>query len=292
MISSSNPGDFDRLLDADGHNDLADFSGFVSAVSIDLRNPSESVFTNDTTTAIGGTFRAIAELVGIENIDGTHHNDLIIGEGSSSGLDGLLGSDTIIGGFGDDTYRISVSNAGDFDRLLDSAGEDDFADLSEFASAVRVDMTNPSVAVRTNDTATATGGTFRDMAEMVGIENFRGTAFNDHITGEGSGNEIEAGAGNDTIIGGGGNDGLLGQAGSDIFIFADGHGRDVIRDFDALDANEKIDLSGIAAITSFADLPGHRLSRDGADAVIDTGTGEIRLTGVNIDHLDESDFIF
>ena len=294
MISSSNPGDFDRLLDADGHNDLGDFSGFNAAVSIDLRIPSVSVFTNDTDTAIGGTFRAIGELVGIENIKGTDFNDLIIGEGSASGLDGGLGSDTIIGGFGDDSYRLSVSDPGTVDRFLDGAGED-FVDFSGFDRAVFVDLTQPSTAARTNDTADASGsGTMRVIAEVVGIEKIAGTKYHDHLIGEGSSNVIDGGAGDDTLEGGGGHDRIDGGEGSDIFVFRDNFDRDTLSDFDALDDDEKIDFSDLSSITDFADLVANHMTQTGGHVTINAGGGHIvtlRNTDIN-DLMDGNDFIF
>lgn len=72
-----------------------------------------------------------------------------------------------------------------------------------------------------------------------------------------------------------------------------GAGHDVIADFDALNNFEKIDLSGVNAISDFADLVQSHLSDDTAgNAVISVGVHQITLSGVNMNDLDANDFIF
>ena len=125
--------------------------------------------------------------------------------------------------------------------------------------------------------------------------------------GGGGNDSIEAGGGDDVISGGGGfdlinsgagNDQIFGDFNADTFVFADGDGIDTIGDFDAFNGLERIDLSGVSAITSLADLNLGSASLgaatfDGSDVVIDTGgSNSIRLVGVNISDLDASDFIF
>ncbi|MEZ5714935.1 MAG: calcium-binding protein, partial [Paracoccaceae bacterium] len=69
-------------------------------------------------------------------------------------------------------------------------------------------------------------------------------------------------------------------------------------DFEATNNAEKIDLSGISAITSLADLnlgsaTLGAATQVGADVVIDTGGGNsITLTGVSLGDLDANDFVF
>ncbi|MAU95182.1 MAG: hypothetical protein CMP81_04715, partial [Fulvimarina sp.] len=55
---------------------------------------------------------------------------------------------------------------------------------------------------------------------------------------------------------------------------------------------EKIDLSAVTAITSFADLAANHLTQVGGNAVITDGFNTITLNGVNIADLDAGDFIF
>ena len=111
---------------------------------------------------------------------------------------------------------------------------------------------------------------------------------------------MSGGVGNDTLFGGDGSDTLEGGAGDDlligggnwdIFVFQDNHGNDTIGDFDALDSREKINLSGITALSGGFD--GLNITAQEGGALINTGSGNsIFLTGVNIGDLDHSDFIF
>ena len=69
-------------------------------------------------------------------------------------------------------------------------------------------------------------------------------------------------------------------------------------DFDAFNALEKIDLSGVSSITGLGDLnlgddTLGAATQDGSDVLIDTGGGNsIRLTNVTLSDLDAGDFIF
>ncbi|WP_373777492.1 calcium-binding protein [Glaesserella sp.] len=54
---------------------------------------------------------------------------------------------------------------------------------------------------------------------------------NDIVIGDSENNVINAGRGNDTLIGGLGNDTLNGSYGSDTYLFAKGHGQDVINEY-------------------------------------------------------------
>jgi len=102
------------------------------------------------------------------------------------------------------------------------------------------------------------------------------------------------------LDGGAGNDRLTGGGGSDNFIFRDGDGENRIVDFNALNDNEKIDLSGVTTITSFADLAANHMTQQGADVVISdlnpgtTAAGPLTITlaGVDIADLDANDFLF
>jgi Ca2+-binding RTX toxin-like protein len=85
-----------------------------------------------------------------------------------------------------------------------------------------------------NSRGDAQGDTF------AGIERFLLTDFADRFVGNGEGEMISGGIGNDTLLGGGGNDALWGEAGddrltggtgNDSFSFTAGSGRDVITDF-------------------------------------------------------------
>jgi Ca2+-binding RTX toxin-like protein len=111
----------------------------------------------------------------------------------------------------------------------------------------------------------------------------------------GSGDDtITAGSGKDQLNGGGGDDFLTGGGASDLFVFSPAFGHDVIKDFVANGRDhDKIDLSAITDIKSWADLSAHHLSNVDGNATIETVDSDtIVLTGVKVKNLDASDFIF
>lgn len=115
----------------------------------------------------------------------------------------------------------------------------------------------------------------------------------DVLTGTDGPDEIRGGAGDDLIQGGAGDDVLFGGTGSDIFVFTDNAGANEIRGFNATNEAEKIDLSGVSAIVSFADLLANHLDELDDDVVIDDRRDtSIILRGVRTADLDETDFIF
>ena len=81
-----------------------------------------------------------------------------------------------------------------------------------------------------------------------------------------------------------------GDVGNDTFVIATGDGSDTITDF--TDGEDVIDLSAISDISGFEDLV---ITTQGTDAVIDMtdhGGGQITLSNVDVNDLDETDFIF
>jgi Laminin B (Domain IV)/RTX calcium-binding nonapeptide repeat (4 copies) len=138
------------------------------------------------------------------------------------------------------------------------------------------------------------GGGGRDALRGArGNDTLKGNAGADRMFGGGGGDRLFGGAGKDVLSGDAGDDFMSGGGGSDIFVFWDGFGADVIKGFDALDDAEKIELSGVTSINSFADLNAGRMSQVGADVVIDDLAGNtITLLNVTLGDLDAVDFIF
>ncbi|MFM9936857.1 MAG: calcium-binding protein [Novosphingobium sp.] len=122
-------------------------------------------------------------------------------------LSGAAGTDRFFGGEGADTLAGGDGN----DVLEGGAGADhlnggrgiDTASYARAASAVTVSLGGWPGA------GDAAGDTFD------GIENLRGTAFADSLTGNSTNNRIFGGAGDDSLAGGGGSDWLVGGAGAD-----------------------------------------------------------------------------
>lgn len=133
-----------------------------------------------------------------DTINGTAFADNLAGLAGDDTLNGLAGNDILMGGSGADTL-----NGGDGDDLLvGGIGNDalngglgwDVADYSGAVAGVTVNLA----------TGTATGGDGNDT--LTGIEEIRGSTFNDVLTGDGNANILRGNGGIDTLNGGGGAD--------------------------------------------------------------------------------------
>jgi Ca2+-binding RTX toxin-like protein len=219
----------------------------------------------------------------------------LTGGGGIDILDGLAGNDSLYGGNGNDTL---IGGAG-ADKLYGGAGIDT-ADYSASASQVAVYLT----------TGTASGGTAAGDT-FSGVENVKGSAFNDLMRGDGAINvltgndgndDLRGGDGNDILLGGVGNDRLMGEAGNDkmtggdgddTFLFNTGFGRDQITDFAAGAASGDVLRIG-------PDLPAHTFedvmalaTQSGANTVFhfDANT-TLTLVNVSMGSLVATDFLF
>jgi Ca2+-binding RTX toxin-like protein len=163
----SGAGDDD--LDGVSGVDTVDYSAATAAVVVDL--------TAGTATG-GGGFDTLANF---DNLVGSAFNDT---------LTGSAGANDIIGGLGDDAIDCVDSNA------------DDFADFSDSAAAVTVDL----------DAGTATGDGTDTIDNCTSVQ---GSDLGDTISGDDGANQLLGGAGNDSLAGMGGGDTLEGESGSD-----------------------------------------------------------------------------
>ncbi|KMW57776.1 Alkaline phosphatase [Candidatus Rhodobacter oscarellae] len=235
--------------------------------------------------------------LGLDTLNGGEGNDHLFGEEDSDLLDGWSGNDALFGGQGWDTLY-----GGDGNDLLNGDADDDLL-----------------FGGNGNDTlAGGHGNDFmhgEDDADLLvgwlGSDTLEGGNGNDTLNGEEDNDTVSGGAGDDLLIGGtgddllvgwldddtldggAGNDVMNGEQGNDVFMFFDGHGDDIILGFEANNDLEDINLAGISAITDLNDLVSNHMSQQGADVVIDTGSGSITLAGVQMgDLLDGNDFIF
>ncbi len=193
--------------------------------------------------------------LGIENLRGSHFDDLLVGNHSDNLIEGLSGNDflyaadgndTLIGGEGNDF----LEGAGGADILNGGAGTD-WATYEHSGGGVTALMTSINGFVNTGE---AQGDTY------FSIENLRGSIFDDFLVGDINANVIEGLAGNDFIAGAGGADTLTGGTGSDTFIFGQlSENGDTITDFDVA-----ADLIAVLTPTSTPNVggfvPGHAVS--------------------------------
>ncbi len=192
--------------------------------------------------------------------------DLLIGGPGADFLAGGAGNDTLLGAGGDDTLT-----GGSGDDLLDGQVGADTADYGDSTTGVAVSLALSG--------AQATGF---GSDTLISIENLRGSAFADVLTGDelnnillglagddrlfgaGGADQLAGGAGRDTLVGGAGDDALFGQEGADAL--NGGLGAD--RLFGGTDADSLIGEDG-------ADL----LNGEAGDDTLDGGIGDDVLSG-------------
>ncbi|WP_342722668.1 calcium-binding protein [Bradyrhizobium sp. B097] len=208
----------------------------------------------DRATIAGATSPFFAGTPGDDVITGSAISENLYGEAGNDIIDGKAGSDLQYGGLGNDVLIVSESAPGDKDDLNGGAGIDT-ADFSVFGAAVLIDLVNFQKEAQTTDTANLTTGTLRTIAQIEGVENVLGTAFDDQISGDAGANLLIGGAGSDTLDGRSGDDVIEGGDGADTLSGGMGDDR----------------LSGGAG----ADVLNGGLGRD----VLDGGSGDDVLSG-------------
>ena len=224
----------------------------------------------------------------VENLTGSAHNDVLVGNGGANRLEGGTGDDTLWGSHGDDTLIGGAEN----DLLIGGGGSDDVqgGDGSDTASYA---FSAWAVGARLDGGANWMGAVGDSFSS---IENLTGSAYDDILVGNGGANRLEGGTGDDTLWAGGGTDTLTGGAGSDTFVFYDGNGGNVITDFEATNNAEKVDLSWLTAITDWADLinPSNpHMTQAGLNVSVDDFAGTtITIQNVLLADLNAADFIF
>lgn len=191
------------------------------------------------------------------------------------GIQGTAGSDVIYDISGDDVF-----NTGNGDDLIVSVGGN---------NAVAAGKGNDVVLTGTGDDVIKASGGNDYIMTMGGA---------DAIKGGGGRDTIEAGAGDDLVLGGGGADRIDGGAdddvlnggrGRDTFVFDLGSGADLIEDFEA--GRDTMEISTLMGAANFADIQGAS-AQSGSDLVITLGADEITLSGLTINDLGASDFLF
>jgi uncharacterized delta-60 repeat protein len=225
----------DRLSGGDG-NDILDggtgsdeIAGGNGTDTVDYSTRSRTVYVSLDNVANDGA-PDVAENDNVhsdvENIIGGAGNDILRGSSAANVLTGNAGNDQLFGGGGNDTLRGGSGNDtlkgedGD-DKLDGGTGADDLSgglgvDLLDYSS-----RTN-SVFVTLDNAANDGEAGEKDNARD-DIENVRGGAGSDILTGSFRANTFWGGGGNDTLRGGGGNDSLFGEAGKNKLYGDDGN---------------------------------------------------------------------
>lgn len=218
---------------------------------------------------------------GDDRVLGAAGNDSLYGELGADLLKGGGGADWLFGGAGDDMLK---GNGGNdtldggigADRLKGGGGNDHLFGGEGF------DVLSGGGG---NDLLVAGTGPGRLLGNG-GNDTLRGDAEADVLKGGGGADRLLGFDGDDRLDGGKGRDSFTGGDGADVFIFENGHGRDVIRDFTP--ETDQLDFSGIRGL-DYEDL---EIARRGADTLIETGAGQIRLEDLRPGELSVDDFIF
>ncbi len=255
-----------------GGVDTIDLGSSSSHQRIDLAAEAISDFNGK----IGNL--AIARGTDIENAVTGGGNDTVTGNGLRNTIEtgdgddrayGMGGFDILDLGAGDD-YGDGGSGQ---DTLLGGAGKDTL-----FGGGARDHLEGGDGADR--------------LVGQGGNDTLIGGIGRDRLFGSAGNDTILAGSANDLINGGSGNDTMTGGNGNDTFVFKNGFGNDVITDFDWAKSNERLDLSGVTAITSYADLTANHMAQSGNDVVISDGGHSITLEDTLLSDLGSSDFLF
>lgn len=277
-------------LEGGAGRDVANYAGGIAVrVNLSIKGAQDTGMGRDV-------------LSGIEDLIGGSNDDALSGSGGANMLTGGMGFDTLrgfggndllLGGSGNDSLLGGLGN----DTLNGGSGSDvleggDGIDTAVFDGATRA-VVNLNIA-----TAQATG---HGSDRLVSIENLRGGAAGDALTGNAIANRLDGaggndvlrgrggadsligGAGNDTLEGGMGNDVLTGGAGADVFVFAKAQQSDRIVDFAV--GVDRISIAGF----DYGDLS---FGSVGDDATIRFDGTRIVLAGVDVANLTEADFLF
>ena len=243
-------------------------------------------------------------LTGSGILSGGDGDDVLISKMGDSVLYSYIyggrGDDTLIGGTGLDLLTGKI----DYSTDIPDPDDRDTVSYENSSAGVIVDL---RITAGPQISAGDASGDY-----LVGIDNLRGSAFNDTLRGDSKANALDGGAGNDRLIGWGGADTMTGGLGDDIFYVANagdrvhesaGGGKDLVYtsvNF-SLAAGEEIETIRVLQTTAGLELTGNEVANrifggvggdtldgggasdtllggDGADSLVG-GAGDDRLTG-------------
>jgi Ca2+-binding RTX toxin-like protein len=130
-----------------------------------------------------------------------------------------------------------------------------------------------------------TGGDGADtLFGSAGNDTLRGYGHTDYLSGDSGRDFLSGGAGADTVDGGTGTDTLYGGTGADRFVFQQGDGNDMLRDFQ--NGTDKMSLQGAGGFGALGFIA------YSSGTWVDYGNGAVFVGGVARWQLDASDFLF
>ncbi|HTE55816.1 MAG TPA: calcium-binding protein [Kofleriaceae bacterium] len=206
----------------------------TDTVSYALRtNPV--VVNIDATANDGETGEGDKVVSDVENATGGAGVDTLTGSVSNNVLDGGAAIDTISGGDGNDTIRggaaADILTGGNGDDTFDEGSASNGADTITGGAGIDLVSYGARIAAVVVVMDATTGSGEASEGDKIGtdVENLRGGAETDTLTGNALDNVLEGGAEVDTIKGLGGDDAIDGDADADIIDCGDGDG-DILLD--------------------------------------------------------------
>lgn len=232
-----------------------------------------SQFGNDRLTGSNGNDE-LRGFGGNDQLMGLDGDDLIIAHAGDDLVFDGLGNDTVILGAGNDFLRV-----GSGADVYDGGPDRDYIDYFFSEGGVNIDL-----ALDTASGGWAEDDTVRNFEDIGGSRDY-----DDVLLGDAVANFMRGYGGNDILNGRGGDDELGGGRGNDTFVYLDGFGNDIIRDFRA--DEDILDFSDLSALNSFADVMA-AAEQVGANTVITVGENSITLNNLDMSELDADDFFF
>jgi Ca2+-binding RTX toxin-like protein len=240
--------------------DLADLNGIESLIGTNYNDDLTGDVANNVLSASGGD-DIVRASGGSDTLDGGAGSDTLTyagwsghvsidlsagtvskfdGSGAAAGTDTASNFEVFAGTTGNDTF---VFGGTSFVTFAGNGGSDT-VDFSHFGSAIQVDLQGGGYEAQTRDAPTIVGNAdpLRALADLNGVANITGTAFDDVLIGDSHDN---------VFVGGGGWDIMNGGAGADTFVAsAPGNGVIQIQDFDDCDtiALRAADYPGLASL--------------------------------------------
>ena len=236
-------------------------------------------------------------IIDVENVSGTHHADILIGDTRNNYLSGLggddelrgndgrdwlsggSGADSLDGGNGVDTVIYSSSDAGVTVNLEAGTGAGGHAEGDVIASVEHIQGSDYA-DVLIGD------GSQNFLYGLDGDDELRGNDGDDWLYGETGADRLEGGGGSDSLYG---NPGFAADESADTFVFAAGHGDDRIYGF--ADNEDRIDLTAFN-LAGFDDLAITPMPDNVTIDLTEHGGGTIQLHYFEMANLDATDFLF
>ena len=239
----------DTLIGGAG-NDTASFSYARQGVTVDLTLGTASGEGEDV-------------LVGIEDVTGSAHDDVLLGDDAPNRLFSSEGADRIIAAGGDDWVKGDAGNdtvsAGAGNDSVESGDGEDIVDGGAGADTIQGGGGDDRLAG--GEAADELWGGAGDdrLAGGEAADRLFGDAGNDTLAGEAGADDLYGGGGNDSLVGDAGSDSLDGGSGDDLLV--GGAGNDTLIGDDGTDT---VDFSAAARSVSVS-LEAFSAYGDGAD---------------------------